>query len=522
MKRTSFISFLLALAICLSLVPTALADEPATLTIVVTRSVNDTIENFADKHWVAAAEEATGVKVNWIDLTEGQHSEQLAVMLAGDMPDAFFIGYNMSDSMVVQNTSLFVPLNDLIEKYAPNIYKLYEEDVPGWRDFLTYPDGNIYGLMSGAMSADTHKVQATQWINAKWLENLGLEMPTTLDEFYDVLVAFRDGDADGDGDTDNEIPLDFCHNHYAGNITNYAVAFGLPIQNDKYYQIIDGEVVGAVDTPEFREFLETMYEWGAEGLINVEGLSQTQEQYYANLDAMKVGTFHGWAPYTYISTVAKLQYESMVPYAAEGYIPSVNGNNPIRANRNGFVITTACKNVEAALKFYDYLCQRDVARFVFRGEEGVLWVEADNGDMIAKQPTDEELLAAGYDKLVGITNDTTLGNYIGYNNHYPLILKGLAADLNDPTANITVRTLAVNKMLPYIDESMSQAIVTAEQQKELDFATDGLSDMIKAFIADSVLNGVTDESWDVYIDNLDIYGYETYIDWYNRLYTGTF
>ena len=43
-----------------------------------------------------------------------------------------------------------------------------------------------------------------------------------------------------------------------------------------------------------------------------------------------------------------------------------------------------------------------------------------------------------------------------------------------------------------------------------------------AFIADSVLNGVTDSSWEAFMGNLDVYGYSTYIDWYNRLYTGTF
>lgn len=522
MKSPRYLCLLLVMLMILTGIPAMAEDASVELTIVVTTSQNDTLENFEEKHWVAAAEEATGIHVNWVALKEGTHSEQLAVLLAGDLPDAFFIGYNMTDSMIVQNTSLFVPLNDLIKEYAPNIYELYETSVPGWREFLTYPDGNIYGLMSGAMGADTHKVQATQWINTQWLDNLGLDMPTTLEEFYDVLVAFRDGDADGDGDPTNEIPLDFCDNHYAARITNYAAAFGLPIQDGAFYKVEDGEVVAAVNTPEFRLFLETMHQWGQEGLINIEGLSQTQDQYYANLDAMKVGTFYGWAPYTYINSGDKLQYDSVTPYAAEGYTPCIKGNAPIRANRNGFVITKACKNVEAALKYYDYLCQEEVARFVFRGEEGVMWVQAENGDMIAKQPTDEELKAAGYDMLVGITNDSTLGNYIGYNNHYPLILKGLAADLSDPTSNLTVRTLAVNKMLPYVDETMPQSIVTAEQQEALDFGTDGLADAINAFIAESVLNGVTDASWDAYLANLETYGYATYIEWYNNLYNGTF
>ena len=521
MKKTPFLCLVLAVLMCLTALPAAMADDaPETLTIVVTRSANDTTEKFSDKHWVAAAEEGTGIHISWIELVDGQSSEQLAVMLAGDLPEVFFMP--LGDGMIVQNTSLFVPLNDLIEQYAPGIFAEYETSVENWREYLTYPDGNIYGLMSGALMSEQHRTQGLQWINTQWLRNLGLEMPTTLDEFYSVLVAFRDGDADGDGDPTNEIPLDFCHNHYAGNITNYAAAWGLPIQNGRYYQIVDGQVVGAVDTPAFREFLETMHQWGVEGLINLEGLSQTQEQYYAHLDGMQVGTFYGWAPYTYINSDARLEYDSMVPYAAEGYTPCICPNSPIRANRNGFVITTACKSAETALRWYDFISQPDFARFVFRGEEGVLWTANDNGDMIARMPSDEDLAAAGYDMLLGITNDTTLGNYIGYNNHYPLLLMGLTADRSDPTANITVRTLGVDKILPFLDEAMSQAIVTAEQQEELDFATDGLADRIKAFIADSVLNGVTDQSWDAFLADLDTYGYPAYIEWYNKLYTGAF
>lgn len=45
------------------------------------------------------------------------------------------------------------------------------------------------------------------WYNQQWLERLDLAVPTTLDELYNVLVAFRDEDADGDGETDDEIPF---------------------------------------------------------------------------------------------------------------------------------------------------------------------------------------------------------------------------------------------------------------------------------------------------------------------------
>lgn len=516
MKRNVVLCLLVALALLIAAMPTAaLAEEPVELTIVVSRATADTFDHFSDKHWVTDAEEATGIHVNWIEFTDGQYSETLATMLAGDLPDVFFMPLN--DSIIVQNTSLFVPLENLLEENAPYIYNLYEENIPNWREFITYPDGHIYSLMSGAVASDQHKVDGTQFINTKWLENLGLEMPTNLDELYDVLVAFRDEDADLDGDTDDEIPIDFCNAHWSANITNFAQMWGLPISSSVFYMWNDDEVVGAVDTDEFRAFLEYFYMLGQEGLLNLEGFSQTNEQYYANLDGINVGTFFGWAPYTFINSDQKLEYDSVTPMAAEGYVPMVRANNANRANRNGYTITTACKNVEAALKYYDYISNQDFARYVYRGEENLMWKMKD-GKMISKVATKEELLANGYESLADSTNDTTIMNSIGYNNYYPLLLDFLSADLDDKTENIAVRIISVNKVLPYLSKTMSQAIVTAEQNEALSFATDGLKTVVNAFIADSILNGVTDESWDAYLADLEAHGYSFYVEWYNNYY----
>ena len=50
-------------------------------------------------------------------------------------------------------------------------------------------------------------VYTRQFLNMDWMNRLNLQVPTTIDEFTDVLRAFRDNDANGDGDPTNEIPL---------------------------------------------------------------------------------------------------------------------------------------------------------------------------------------------------------------------------------------------------------------------------------------------------------------------------
>ena len=73
---------------------------------------------------------------------------------------------------------------------------------------------SIYSLPAGALHSRMHTTYGIQYINTKWLERVGKEMPTTMEEFHDVLVAFRDMDANGNGDATDEIPFDFCDKVY--------------------------------------------------------------------------------------------------------------------------------------------------------------------------------------------------------------------------------------------------------------------------------------------------------------------
>lgn len=60
--------------------------------------------------------------------------------------------------------------------------------------------------MGDFLNSNLHTIPQTQYINTKWLENLGLEMPTTLEEPHSVLVAFKEQDANGNGDPTTKSP----------------------------------------------------------------------------------------------------------------------------------------------------------------------------------------------------------------------------------------------------------------------------------------------------------------------------
>lgn len=521
------VSLLLAAILVLSVMSSSLAvtvnatgypvvDEPITLRVAARRHGNDATESFAEKYMVKKAAEATGVNIEWVEFTDAA-DERISVMLAGDLPD-IFLGL-VTDQQIIQNPELFVVLTDeMISTYAPNVLATYESSVPGWRQFLTYPDGNIYGLMGSILSSYNDSINGTMWINSDWLKAVGKEVPTTIEELYDVLVAFRDEDVDGDGDPANEIPLNFCEAHYASTYWELLNMFGLPL----YYDIVDGKVLPTMNTETLRTALETLNKMIAEGLINVEGLTQTSEQYNSSLSGIKSGVFFGWAPYTYIPDAeARAPYVPMAPVTCGEVAPRRFANNNI-ANRNCLVITSACEYPEAALRWWDYMSQDQTYAYESRqGPIGMNFYKAEDGTFYQRTPTVEEANALGYEKYSGSIGTSTWTASLGLTLCAPLQLYNLTNP--DPTSTNAVRKGGVDLWAPYFaEQSMSKGIVPGEAQEEFDFATDGLEDYIDSFVATSLVEGVTDESWNAHLASLDAYGYDFYIEWYQKYLDGKF
>lgn len=115
--------------------------------------------------------------------------EQFNLEAANMFPAHIYGGNNLAGQfMSFGMEGAFVPLNDLIERYAPNFNRILAEN-PSVRNAITAPDGNIYhfptmpdGLLAGR----------TWFIRQDWLDLLGLPHPDTVQELENTLIAFRD------------------------------------------------------------------------------------------------------------------------------------------------------------------------------------------------------------------------------------------------------------------------------------------------------------------------------------------
>ena len=127
--------------------------------------------------------------------------------------------------------------------------------------------------------------------------------------------------------------------------------------------------------------------------------------------------------------------------------------------------------------------------------------------------------AAGYEHLIG--KEYSGANTLGYQNSAPLFVKAAEYDMSDTTHNTVRRILSERAFSTVFANRAPSVLIPAEISEELTFMTDGLSDFINGFCAESILNGVTDESWEAYLTGLEAHNYGYLIDYYDKLVQGT-
>lgn len=493
-------------------------------TIVVKKHNYDTGESWEDKPAMKAAEEATGININWIMIDSGQ-SERINAMLAGDMPDAF-IGNMIKADTIGANMDLFYDLSEegLLETYAPDAL----EDIKSLNDgngldLITWPDGSIRSLITNDASNYANDAEGIMVINKAWLDKLGLPVPTTADEFYNALCAFRDNDMDGDGDKTNEVPFNITQKFWTSKILQGANSWGIAGYTNSsashYFQLKDGKITSTVDTNEFRAFLEYYNKLVDEGLINLDCFSETSDQRSAKLLAGTVGCFWAWTPEDVGDAELAKDYVVLPPFQAlEGVEPVKSGTRDKETfYNNGLVISAECENVEALLHWWNYLSSStEMKYFVKFGEKGQSWDIDANGNVFMKTPD-------------GITADFTLNNYqytYGWASYSPLILKEElpVVDTTDPYASDAWRKSmvdAVYDMLP--TESFStKKFVEPEKLEERDFIEEELDAYISNFVSTSIIEGVTDDSWAAHLEQLKAVQYYEWLDWYQNYVDGAF
>ncbi|QYR22660.1 ABC transporter substrate-binding protein [Paenibacillus sp. sptzw28] len=350
----------------------------------------------AQMEWLKKAEDAAGVEIEWQEITADWGQKKGTMLASGDIPD-LFVGANViTDADFAQFSGLFQDLTELLPK-APNVQAMFEEK-PETKVIATQPDGKIYGLPKYQRFWPASATR--QYINQKWLDNLGLKMPTTWDELYDVLVAFKEKDANGNGDPNDEIPMDWPGG--IGGYFNPAVLLGsegitLTDGSGNGYFVEDGKVKNFLIDERYKNLVVFLNKLYKAGLINPEVFTHDYTKYQSVArgtgDTAKVGFTWGWVASDRFGEQLAPQYTSMSPLTVDSTTKASwsYDYNSLNYGSNMVVMSAKTKNKEAAIRFINELYNPKVSMQVLFGSIGPNIKDNGDGTYSVLPPSDPKM-----------------------------------------------------------------------------------------------------------------------------------
>lgn len=491
------------------------AEDPVTFKVAVMLNPLCKDEDFNNQEAYKKAEEATGVHIEWIPISSADADDKVNIMLASDLPDAF-LGL-IGEGQIANNMDSFLDLNkdDLLKTNAPHVVSDYEKLSNGL-DIVTWPDGSIRSLMTGRQTSYENDAEGIMFINKEWLDNVGMDVPTNIDEFYEVMKAFHDQDANGNGDANDEIPFEPSQSDWCSKIMNVANPWGIAgtdsSDESAYKMVKDGKVTGTVNTDEFRSFLEYAHKLVSEGLMDKEMFSQTSEQYHSKINEGVVGCYYTWSPYADMSeSEAQKWVEVPVFDDGEGHYMKTGSQDKFSASRTGFCITSECEAPDRLLQWWDYLSSSTEMKYTNRfGPQGEAWDINEDGTVVELIPDSltDDFTIENYKYTYGMTG---LGTYITKEEN--------AEVLEENSFTSWYRIDCVKQLHEYcvpVENQLPIRFVDPEKTSERTFMETELFSYISNFIATSVLDGIDDAKWEEHLSQLDAVQYNEWLNWYQE------
>jgi len=350
--------------------------------------------------------EEAGVNLDWEAISGADYDATVSVRLAAssDLPDIVRLPGGIGSWNNYIDGGIFVQLDPLL-KYAPNITRMFYDYRPDIRKAITYADGNLWILPTQVMGIEAGKsandfANPPAWdIRIDILDRLGLQIPTTVDEFYDVLVAVKEDDP-------NIKPLN------GGSWVDYAnhMMWSWGLNGWDGVIMENGTVIDCWTHPDMLEVLTVLNKWYNEGLLDPEPGGAWAEKGVN-------GTIFSHFGNTGYCFVYDAELKQNIPGAEWTImeVPKANaGSKPFVVGygfwNNSWGLTTGSKDPEIAIKMMDHMFYTDRA-FIDQmyGVEGVDWVFGPDGNPTATDYFKEQAALDGnYIYSTGAYADTNM------------------------------------------------------------------------------------------------------------------
>lgn len=327
-------------------------------------------KTFNDVLMYREREKESGVDIEFIHPVGGDVTEHFNLMIASEeLPD--MIEFNWVDlysggPQKAIDDGIIIPLNDYIDKYAPNFKRIIadgNELSDTYRKGAKTDNGSYFAFPN--FNTGNVRTFGGPLIRKDWLDELGLSVPETIDDWTNVLTAFKEQKNIGTPYT--------ATNDYFNSRNSFNGAYGV---GHRLY--LDGNVVkyGPLEDG-YKEYLRKMNEWYKAGLIDPYYVVNTKDAVDAKMLNGTAGATNaniGNSLGVYLNRMEKkdLKYNLVcAPY------PVLN-----KGGRNDFcqfetdvynsylAISTSCENPEKAVQWIDYWYSDEGYRLMNFGVEG--------------------------------------------------------------------------------------------------------------------------------------------------------
>lgn len=509
--------------------------EGTTLTIGLVQNTLTT--DYEDNYLTNLIEESTGVNLEFFffpsDSTEAK--QKFSMMVAGGekLPDIVCLSLSDIERYNYGSGGYFIPLNDYMENDAENwnimmdTWATPEQKANLLRDAYSF-DGNMY-VFPTFYCDPADAVALYMSINQTWLDNLGLEVPTTTDELYNVLKAFKEQDANGNGDPNDEIPM-MGHTGWQGDVSTFLMnSFTYYAFNGDFgYQLTaeNGQLSAPFVTDEFREGLRFIRKLVEEGLLSDLSFSQTDAELKSIMQAPDdqdslVGVMVGHPSAIFGSGVARVK-----DYIG---IPSLEGPDGVeyapfnyQGGSNSIFITCDCENPDEAFRFLDAMQDTELSLSMRFGEKDVHWRYAEGESRysgIGEEYTAVYEQGFNPDEVVPWTTENNIIWHDNTLNSLPPLLMGgnLNVPYTDELQEYKLGELCYNTFPArynlHPEEMPIKVIFNEEETNRINDIQTSIQTYVDESITRFALGDMDIESgWDAYLAELDAMGLSEYLE----------
>lgn len=462
-------------------------------------------------------EEETGVHIEWNNIADDYAEKRNLAIAAGDLPDAMF-NAEASDKELLAwaEDGVIVPVNDLVDKYMPNLKAIYEK-YPEYKELATAPDGNMYSFPwieeLGEGKESIHTVNGMAWINVEWLDNLGLEMPETTDDLMVVLEAFKNEDPNGNGEAD-EIPFTFIDGNGNEDFKMLLAAFGGDGDNDNHLVVNNDHSLNyTADDDAYREGIEYFSELYQKGLIDEEVFEHNWNSYVSKGNDQRYGVYFTWDKANV--TGANDSYDVLPVLEGPHGDKKVTRTNNFGFFRGRFVITSVNKNLELTARWADKMyepiqsVQNNWGTYGDEEQQNIFTLGTNEAGEPMLQHAPLEGTAPGE-----LRQKTEAGGPLAVLDEY------YGVYTTSPDDAQWRLDLMHEHYLEYIenDYNFPQIFMNVEDANRIDQILADLNPYIYQQRAEWIIGGITDESWDNYLAELERLNLSELMEIYERNY----